>query len=231
MKRNLILKVLCATLVLMIAVSLAACNIGGTTDGNAPGVTPAPEATQPAVTEQPMASGQPAVTANPGVLPTENSNLDTSVAAAGDIGVEAAVQAALNRAGLTADQVAIVKKGMELENGRKVYEVEFLYGGKEYDYTIDALTGNVLSFDQDVENDLDPAKLSAAGLIGFDRAGQIALDKVPGATKDDLMIEVDLENGRYQYEGEIYYGGQEYDFAIDAKDGTVLQWKQEPIDR
>ena len=41
---------------------------------------------------------------------------------------------------------------MDRDDGRWVYEVEFYYGSKEYDYDIDALTGDIRSRDYDVEN-------------------------------------------------------------------------------
>ena len=39
---------------------------------------------------------------------------------------------------------------MDKENGKKVYEIEFVKGKKEYDYTINAKTGKVMSVDIDV---------------------------------------------------------------------------------
>ncbi len=66
-----------------------------------------------------------------------------------DIGAEAAKQAALAHAGLTADQVSRMKVEQDREHGRLEYEVEFKSGGYEYEYTIDAATGAVLDFDKD----------------------------------------------------------------------------------
>ena len=56
---------------------------------------------------------------------------------------------------------------------------------------------------------------------------QIALDRVPGATAQNVKIELDRDDGRYKYEGEIFYNRIEYDFEIDANSGTILEWSEE----
>ena len=57
---------------------------------------------------------------------------------------------ALNKAKFKASQVTFTKIKMDKENGKKVYEIEFVKGKKEYDYTINAKTGKVMSVDIDV---------------------------------------------------------------------------------
>ena len=42
-----------------------------------------------------------------------------------------------------------------------------------------------------------------------------------------LRIELDRDDGRYKYEGEIIYNNIEYDFEIDANSGTILEWSEE----
>ena len=67
--------------------------------------------------------------------------------------------------------------------------------------------------------------------ISAEDAKQIALDKVPGATTEHIRrFEKDYENGRFVYDGEIYFEQYEYDFEIDSHDGTILEWDAEPID-
>ena len=62
----------------------------------------------------------------------------------GRIGRAAAEQAALNDAGLTAAQVTGLKAEFENEDGFKYYEVSFIYNAMEYEYAIDAASGQVL---------------------------------------------------------------------------------------
>lgn len=54
-----------------------------------------------------------------------------------------------------------------------------------------------------------------------------ALEKVPGATEADLMMELDLDDGQYIYEGDIIYQQKEYEFEIDANTGNFLKWSEE----
>lgn len=54
-----------------------------------------------------------------------------------------------------------------------------------------------------------------------------ALKRVPGATEQDLRMELDLDDGKYIYEGDIIYQQKEYEFEIDANTGNFLKWSEE----
>lgn len=62
---------------------------------------------------------------------------------------EEAETIALNHAGFTADQVKWLRTNYELDDGIHQYEVEFHQGVWEYDYEINAKTGEILSYDRD----------------------------------------------------------------------------------
>lgn len=66
-----------------------------------------------------------------------------------DIGAEAAKEAALSHAGLTAEQVSKLKAEYDYDDGYALYEVEFECNGYEYEYEIDAATGAVLKYEID----------------------------------------------------------------------------------
>ena len=63
--------------------------------------------------------------------------------------------------------------------------------------------------------------------VSMDEAIGIALGRVEGATEQDIRIELDYDDGRYKYEGEIIYQMRENDFEIDANTGTILEWSEE----
>ena len=136
---------------------------------------------------------------------------------------------ALAHAGLTASQVTFVRSRLDYERGRQCYEVEFYTAGfTEYDYEIDASTGEILSYDFDAEGYVPPAAGSTA--ITADQAMQIALAEVPGAGASDIWeFEVDMDDGRLEYEGTIYYSGMEYEFTIDGYSGAIRGWEVESI--
>lgn len=62
---------------------------------------------------------------------------------------EEAETIALEHAGLTADQVTGLRTDYEVDDGVPEYEVEFHVERTEYDYTIHAETGKILSYDMD----------------------------------------------------------------------------------
>ena len=67
-------------------------------------------------------------------------------------------------------------------------------------------------------------------LISEDKAKQIALGKVEGAQAADMSrIDLDYDDGRWVYEGEIYQGEWEYEFEIDAESGNVIGWEKDHI--
>lgn len=67
----------------------------------------------------------------------------------GEITVEEAKEIALKHANLKSDEVTFGRVEIDSDNGVKKYEVEFYHNNKEYDYEIDANTGNILSYEQD----------------------------------------------------------------------------------
>jgi len=69
-------------------------------------------------------------------------------------------------------------------------------------------------------------------LLPEKEAQKVVLEKVPGATEDDIVeFRKDPDNSRAEYEGEIHYNGMEYEFEMNAYDGTILEWNEEPIKR
>ena len=151
------------------------------------------------------------------------------------IGEEAAKTAALTHAGLVETDVTFLRSYLEWDDGRQVYDVEFYTADyQEYDYEIDASTGDVLSFDYDAEH-YDRPSASAGGssaAITADQAREIALAEVPGASASDIReFETDRDDGRLEYDCKIVYDGMEYEFSIDGSSGAIMGWESEPIHR
>ena len=78
------------------------------------------------------------------------------------IGIEAAKQIALADAKVALKDVTFIKTELDNEDGRAVYEIEFYSGNVEYDYDIDALSGEIISNDFDIEDYSIPAQSAAA---------------------------------------------------------------------
>lgn len=189
-----------------------------------------PVVTQPAETTPSTATGNQNNTAT--TKPTAGQTT-TTPAANGQITLEQAKETALKHAGLKADAVTFVKAEQDYENGKLVYEVEFVTndGGKvvEYDYEIDAATGSVVSYDYDAENYVS-AKGATTVSVDEVTAKQTVLNKVPGATAANIYEwKLDFDDGRWEYDGKIVYNLMEYDFTVDASSGAVTEWDVESI--
>ena len=167
-------------------------------------------------------SPQPSSSVDPSPSPT------ASQSGSGTITEDQARQIALDHAGLSASQVTFLKSSLDYDDGRQVYDVEFYSSDyTEYDYEIDATTGDILSYDSDAEGYAPPTANTTA--ITADQARQIALAEVPGATVNDIYeFELDRDDGRLEYEGTIYYNGMEYEFTIDGYSGAIRSWEAEP---
>ena len=73
---------------------------------------------------------------------------------------------------------------------------------------------------------------NGTNMLTEEEARQIALQQVSGATEDDIVeFRKDPDNSKAEYEGEIHYNGMEYEFEIDAYEGTILEWDEETINR
>lgn len=146
------------------------------------------------------------------------------------IGTEAAKVAALNHAGLKSNEVNFVHAHLESDDGIWQYDIEFHKDTTEYDYDIDALTGEVLSFDHDAEY-YHHAQAANAGSeqITEEQAKQLALQHAGVAEKDAqrLQIEFDYDDGRGEYEVEWYVGRTEYSCDVDAVTGAILSYDKE----
>lgn len=67
------------------------------------------------------------------------------------IGVDHAKEIALNHAQLNESDVQFAKAKLENDDGEVEYEIEFYSGRTEYDYTIDAISGNIIEYDVDYD--------------------------------------------------------------------------------
>ncbi len=68
------------------------------------------------------------------------------------IGEEAAKKAALERAGITADGVWFERVEMDRERGIWVYEVDFQQGRMEYNVEVNALTGEIVKYEAEIDD-------------------------------------------------------------------------------
>lgn len=152
---------------------------------------------------------------------------DTISQSNGNIGAEKAKSIALKHSGVAASDTTFIYAKQDFENGLRVYNVEFFSGNEEFDYEIDAATGNIVSFDQDIEWYAASGYQVQAGTdIGVEKAKSIALTHAGVAAADTVFIntELDYDDGRRVYEVEFFSGNTEYKYDIDAASGAILSF-------
>lgn len=155
--------------------------------------------------------------------PEQNSNEQISL--------EDAKNAALKDAGLVDSDVNYTKDRLDYEDGIAVYEIEFYADNIEYEYEINAATGAVYS--KSVETHQNPAgrgngvsDRDSGTYIDVDSAKSIALDHAGFAAADvsRLKSEFDMDDGQAVYEVEFDKDGWEYEYTINAIDGSIIEY-------
>lgn len=205
-------------------------------NNTAAATTAQPAETQPA----------PAATVAPATTAAQSNNT------VGDIGIEKAKEIAMSHAGVSVGSVSFVKAKIDTEDGVKVYDIEFYSGNVEYDYEINAATGAIVSFDQDIENYAVPTQpaaptqpqsaaptqsatqpqtaaptQAAASVISVDKAKQIALSHAGVSGASFKKVKLDTDDGVRVYEIEFKVGNVEYDYDIDASSGAIISSSSE----
>lgn len=90
-------------------------------------------------------------------MPSLNGGGQTNSEQSGDfaedsaITRERAIEIALNHAGLTEDEVFDLSAEREMENGIKVWDVDFEKGNVDYSYEINSATGDIIKSDKETD--------------------------------------------------------------------------------
>ena len=185
----------------------------------------------------------------------ENVNSVGSASDKAYIGEAEAKAAAVAHAGVKEAEITRYEVEMDYERGTMVYEIEFHHNGREYDYDIDAVTGEVLWSDAERDDDYRPAKQpqnsqneqpkeqqnsqqqskpasADDGYIGKEAAKAAALAHagLSESQVNRMKCELDREDGRVVYEIEFKCDGMEYEYEIEASSGSVLKYDKERDD-
>ena len=158
------------------------------------------------------------------------------------IGAEAARAIAITHAGVNEAEITKYESELDFEKGVMVYDIEFDCGGYEYDYDINAKTGEIIKSEKEHENKKQHSGDQANGesgdgnaqvngsYIGEDAALAAALAHA-GISSDTsingLKCELDREKGQVIYELEFVCGGYEYDYDVNAASGAVVKYEKE----
>ena len=175
-----------------------------------------------------------------------------STTVSGDyIGEAAAKSAALSHAGVSEADVCWLQADFDRDDGVYVYELEFAANGLKYDCSVNALTGDIVKFEQEQTGNLagngngssgtnagtgvnagtgnqygnGSGTVSTSDFIGEAAAKSAALSNA-GVSESEvtrIKCELDRDHGSYKYEIEFSVGRMEYEYEIDAYTGAILK--------
>ncbi|MCD7733884.1 MAG: PepSY domain-containing protein, partial [Clostridiales bacterium] len=192
-----------------------------------------PKATAKTTSAEDTSDTAEEVTASTTSTAAETTATATADTASDLIGETAAKEIALADAGFEEDWVSDiwVKLDTDDDTGVQEYEVEFRESGTEYDYEINATTGDIISKSTEPVDD-DIANIDTSGLIGEEAAKEAALTDA-GLTESNvtgLRVQLDVDDGVTIYEVEFCQGGNEYDYDVNATTGAIITKSVEPDD-
>ena len=144
------------------------------------------------------------------------------------IGMDAAKQAALTHAGLSAADVTFLEAEYDYDDGRMVYEVEFYADGEKFEYEVDAATGTVIKYEHEAAGTFNQGVSLPQGNIGESAAKQAALEHAGVKESDTQYCNVWLEydDGWPEcYEVEFMAGSTRYEYEIALTSQTVLKFE------
>ncbi len=166
--------------------------------------------------------------AKPENKPLESVNIKGNSSDKKYIGHDKAKKIALSHSGASENKITDYDCELEYENGKMIYEVDFNLGYIEYEYDIDAVSGEIIKSykenDKD-ENDDKPISSSSNPKISKAKAKEIALNHASKKSSEisQYEIELDRDDGRLEYEISFNVGKTEYDYTINAETGKIIK--------
>ncbi len=119
---------------------------------------------------------------------------------------------------------------LDYDDGVAEYEVEFWNNLSEYDYEINAISGEIIGYDYDMENydsklETTPSENITDEYIGEAEAKAIAFAhaQINETEAGFIKCEFDFDDGYPEYEIEWKIGRMEYEYTISATDGTIWE--------
>ncbi len=164
---------------------------------------------------------------NGDVLP-EESLVATPLRNQDDIGFDRAKEIAVTNAGIQLADATFTKAEQDYDDGVSVYELEFYTAEAEYEYEINAATGEILDSQAEwFRSTASDGTGNSLSYIGVDQAKEIALGHAHCAASDVVFTKAKLEkdDGCTLYEIEFCHGGDEYEYCIEAFTGSIMDWE------
>lgn len=134
---------------------------------------------------------------------------------------EAALEAAIENAGVPKRDIFNLKVEPDEESGVAVYSIEFETEYGDFDFCVARSDGRIIDADTEVDEAWirrQPSQRDAEGAIKAE-----VLRRVPGASGDEIRLRRKGE----RFEGLLWHEGFKYEFEADARTGIINDWNAE----
>ena len=171
-----------------------------------------------------------------GSMKLDNIQSIGTASASAYISEDEAKAAALAHAGISEAEALRLRCGLDWEDGRMIYEVEFEAAGWECSYEIDAKTGAILQHEKEADDDgasaPSPVPEQNSSFIGASAAKKAAYAHagVSASAVRNCVCALDREHGIHVYDIEFEANGWEYEYEINALDGSIVKYSKEQED-
>ncbi|MDO5568969.1 MAG: PepSY domain-containing protein [bacterium] len=157
------------------------------------------------------------------------------------IGSETAKEIVAKKIGTEVNSITSWEVELDFDNGIMVYEVECYYNNIEYDYELNAQTGEIIKYDDDLieidnsissspnnpEIDNSPASETDNNYISKEKVKEIVFSDAKVTTVTDLEIDFEYKAGVAIYEVDFDVNDIEYNYELNAQTGEIIKKKEE----
>ena len=156
-----------------------------------------------------------------------NNASNSTVNSNNKITIEEAKSIALKHSNLDESQVSFIRSEYDFDNGIEKYEIEFYCNNNKYEYEINAKTGDIISYDYDIEKHLTSQQINDK--ITIEEAKSIALkhSNLDESQVSFMKAKYEFDDGIGKYEIEFYYNFKEYEYEINASNGEIIKYKMD----
>lgn len=209
------------TLVAALCLMLAGCPLESD-EPTAPTIPSAPASTEPSTEPTPEASVEPSV--EPSVETSTTPSSEPEISTRDILNIATSKEIALADAGVAAGDATFIKAKGDVDGGVQVHEIEFVGSEIEWDYEIDAGSGDIL------KKETKPLEIATDNVAEGAKNAALADAGVSAGDATFVKVKLDYDDGVQVYEIEFVTDTTEYDYEISASDNRVIESESERLE-
>lgn len=214
------------TLVAALCLMLAGCPL----ESDEPTVPSAPASTEPSTEstpeQSPEASAEPSVepSVEPYTAPSTAPSSEPEISTRDILNIATSKEIALADAGVKESDATFIKAKGDVDGGVQVHEIEFVGSEIEWDYEIDAGSGDIL------KKETKPLEIATDNVAEGAKNAALADAGVSAGDATFIKVKLDYDDGVQVYEIEFVTSTTEYDYEISASDNRVIESESERLE-